>query len=201
MERENNLTKLIVWMELHDRRDDKENILESHQTSDGKKCVSTYLPLLDKRITVTEAKSTEAFDKLFETCVKEIDEYLKDKPELKNQFETTVSQKLIEDKIRNSRLYEKTPLEKKFEQETDEAMDHLGESIRDAGLILDEDISQLYVKVVGREFFGDMNEDDIFVQMDRMAHDELRDTGMVLLYNKIRVFQDTVILFGIFESF
>ena len=74
-------------------------------------------------------------------------------------------------------------------------------TVRDVSLVLDEEESGLYIKVLSRDFFDpEKSNERVSAEMQVLCRKELKDTGMLLLFTKCRVTENSVIVIGVTEQ-
>ena len=206
------ITKFMAWMDLYN--DDKEiELIENHLTEKGERCIEAYVPLLDKKISGVHKNVEKAFDLFFTTFSDSIDEYIKDKPDiaaaLEKQIRDIEEESRKEMKERLAKRKEPTEFEKlerdiashKFNQDLDESIRMIENTVRDVSLVLDEEESGLYIKVLSRDFFDPAKSNErVSAEMQVLCRKELKDTGMSLLFTKCRVTENSVIVIGVTEQ-
>ena len=208
----NDIKKFMAWMDLY-YDGDNVGLLHSQTTENGERCFECDVPLIEKHISGIDKNHEKAFDKFFKNFSKEVDEYISKHPKVKDELDKQM--KSIEDKTKEElerrRANRKEDSEyqeikndistSKFRADLDMSMDVLNKSITDISLILDESPSNLYVKIVGRDYFEDnLSDEKIRLKMDYLCSNEARESNKLLLFTNCRVTSDVVILIGVFEE-
>lgn len=203
------IAKFMAWMDLYD--DGKElELLENHLTEKGERSIEAYVPLLDKKISGVHKNIEKAFDLFFTTFSDLIDEYIKDKPDIATALEKKIEEiEAMSRREMKERLAKRTEFEKlendianhKFNEVLDESIRMIENTVRDVSLVLNEEESSLYIKVLSRDFFGPQKTNErVSAEMQILCRNELKDTGMSLLFTKCRVTENSVIVIGVTEQ-
>ena len=102
------IKKYVAWMILYSELGPL-SLLELQKTYDGKTSLSSYIPLINSTLRVTNENIKTAFDSFFEAFEQTIQFYIKNKPDIKDAFEKQVAKtnlkkiykKIKEDKERS----------------------------------------------------------------------------------------------------
>ena len=206
------ITKFLAWMDLYYKGDNTE-LLEAHTNKNGERCFQCFVPVLEKQITGTNKNPEKAFDIFFDNFSKELENYLSDKPVIRKELEKQIQaldnkrkeerEKRIASRKESSEFLKlKSDIaQKQFSDDLDMAMCTLTTTLADVSLILNEDLSNLYVKAIGRQFFEDtLSEDQIKMKMTHLCRKEAKESNKLLLFTNCRATENMVLLIGVFEE-
>ena len=88
-----------------------------------------------------------------------------------------------------------------FIEDLDVAMNILTSASKDVSTVLSENTSNLYIKIVGRDYFDkDLPVQKIKTQMNLICTNEILKTDNVLLFANCKVTDSLVILLGVIEK-
>ena len=205
------IKKFLAWMELYGDGNDTYP-LENTQTKNDERCVEAYIPLLERTINGVHKNPEIAFDLFFENFSEAVDEYLKDKPEIAKEFADYIqkvdeqNRKELQEKMRNRKeSFEAKNLEldiraNKFNNDLDESIRMLENATRDISLVLDDDQSRLYLKVLPREYFPlKATNEQMYMKMHALCSSEVKESGCILLFTKCVVTDSSVLAIGVLE--
>ena len=207
-----NISKFMAWMDLY-YEGDNEELLHAQTTKNGERCFECFVPVIEKHISGIDKNHEKAFDKFFNNFSKEVDKYVSKHPDIKTDLDKQI--KTIEDKSKEElkRRKERRNEDSKYQElkndistsqfnaVLDMTMDILNKSVTDVSLVLDEDPSRLYIKILGRDYFADdLSDEKIGTRMNLLCSKEVRESNNTLLFAKCRVTCDVVILVGVVEQ-
>ena len=212
MNRSTNISKFLAWMDLF-YEGDNTDLLRCSNNEQGERCFTCFVPNIEKEISGTDKNPEKALDKFFKNFIKELDLFLHDKPEIKFDLERQIK---INDDKHNKELEEYRArhkvnknfhelhdeiLTKRFNDDLNMAISTINLALTDVALILNEDVSRLYIKVVGRPYFDEqLSESQITEQMNYMCRSEIKEKNQLFLFTNCRVTSDIVLLIGVLDQ-
>lgn len=197
------ITKFLAWMDLFDKGRRFE-LIEARENEKGERCFECIPPKLEKKISGIDKDHEKAFEKFFENFSKEADAYLKENPEIKKELDKQIE--IVEKKEREDVQKRKASLnsdvsKQEFIEDLDVAMNILTSASKDVSTVLSENASNLYIKIVGRDYFDkELPVQKIKIQMNLICTNEILKTDNVLLFANCKVTDSLVILLGVIEK-
>ena len=83
------INKYLAWMILFSNSDPL-SFLTLRKTNSGETSLSSYVPLLNKEIGVVNSDIKTTFQLFFKIFDKTVEEYIKDKPDIKEKYEKQI---------------------------------------------------------------------------------------------------------------
>lgn len=206
------ITKFLAWLDLNYKGGDTD-LLKMHTNEKGERYVEYFDFIMKKHIYSVDDDPDKAFDKFFEIFSHSVDEYVLDKPSVKNDLEKQI--KTLEEKqIEYFRKYKEKRKENKekyllqdniicnqFNDDLDVAMNTLVSSVDDASLIIGADPSNIYFKAIGKKYFEEsLSEKEIDIKMNNLCKEEVKLSNNILLFTKCTVRNDFVLLVGVLDK-
>ena len=200
-------------MALFNEEDDEDSYYRCTKNKEGLYELSVTIPLMNKTITVSDKDIVKAYDLLYEIFSKEIDAYIETRPHLKEELDKRIrvmeyAQQKNDQlaKAHHKPLSEEEQLgfdifSKQLTKDIEESLDSVVSIVDDISLILDEDPTRLYIKVLPRNYFAEnINDTEAAIRMHVLSRKELKEAGYVPLYLKHRTTKDNLVIVGIMEK-
>ena len=213
MENKALMTKLRAWMSLHSYNDDADNPIKCHKNKEGLYVLKVDIPLINKTITITHEDKEHAKEVLLIEFSKEVDEFIKDSLPLRVELDERMKKmELAESRHENLEdfYHKKRSEEEQFDIDImthqlnkvlEESIDATRNLADDVALILDEDPSRVYIKVLPRNFFGEnLKDKEVEVRAHLLMRVDLRQAKYVPVFSKCRVNDNFVISIAIIDK-
>ena len=205
------ITKFQAWMDLYG--DDKNNYdMESSTNKEGKQTYKMFVPMLEKEITSVGDGFEEVFYALLENISKEIDEFILDKPDIRDNLESQMKY-IEEESKRKEREYIEKHNQKDdygeflqgidtytFNKDVETVINNLSDFISNSELYLCEGPSKLYCKVLSKDYFGtNLSKEEIINHMEYLCREDFVSARLMALFIKCVIVDNYVLAIGVTE--